>query len=56
MAYNLQPRAFAQLFEHALPEAPSLAQDRKVLALHALRQRPNDAAALPTSYLRRLSR
>jgi glutathione S-transferase len=56
MAYNLQPRGFAQLFEHAPPEAAqAFAQDRKAMGAGMLRQRPNDAAPAYRSYLRRLS-
>ena len=56
MAYNMQPRGLAQLFEHAPPQAAvAFAQDRKAMSAGAFRQRPQDAAAAYRSYLRRLS-
>lgn len=56
MAYNLQPRGMAQLFEHAPPEAAqAFAQDRKAMSAGMARQRPQDATAAYKSYLRRLS-
>ena len=56
MAYNMQPRGIAQLFEHAPPgAAQAFAQDRKAMGAGMARQRPQDAAAAYRSYLRRLS-
>lgn len=56
MAYNLQPKGVAQLFEHAPPEsAQAFAQDRKAMSGGMSRQRPQDAASAYRSYLRRLS-
>ena len=56
MAFNMQPRGFAQLFEHAPPEAAqTFAQDRKAMSAGLVRQRPQDAAAAYRSALRRLS-
>ena len=56
MAYNMQPRGIAQLFEHAPPEAAqTFALDRKTMSAGMARQRPQDAAASYRSYLRRLS-
>jgi len=56
MAYNMQPRGIAQLFEHAPPEAAqAFALDRKAMSAGMARQRPQDAAAAYRSYLRRLS-
>ena len=56
MAYNMQPRGIAQLFEHAPPEAAqAFALDRKTMSAGMVRQRPQDAAAAYRSYLRRLS-
>ncbi|MBH2020384.1 MAG: glutathione S-transferase family protein [Burkholderiales bacterium] len=56
MAFNLQPRGLAQLFEHAPPEAArTFAQDRKAMSAGMARQQPPDAAAAYKSYLRRLS-
>jgi len=56
MAYNMQPRGVAQLFEHAPPEAAqAFALDRKAMSAGMARQRPQDAAAAYRSYLRRLS-
>ena len=56
MAYNMQPRGIAQLFEHAPPDAAqAFAQDRKAMSAGMVRQRPQDAAVAYRSYLRRLS-
>lgn len=56
MAYNMQPRGIAQLFEHApLEAAQAFARDRKAMSAGMVRQRPQDAAAAYRSYLRRLS-
>ena len=56
MAYNMQPRGIAQLFEHAPPgAAQAFAQDRKAMGAGMARQKPQDAAAAYRSYLRRLS-
>ena len=56
MAYNMQPRGIAQLFEHTPPEAAqAFARDRKAMSAGMARQRPQDAAAAYRSYLRRLS-
>ena len=56
MAYNMQQRGLAQIFEHAAPGAAlNFAQDRKALADNLPRLEPQDAAAAYKSYLRRLS-
>ncbi len=56
MAYNMQPRGLAQLFEKAPAEAArAFGEDRKLMSTGMLRQRPQDAAAAYKSYLRRLS-
>lgn len=56
MAYNMQPRGVAQLFEHAPPNAAAaFVQDRAAMGEGTRRQRPQDAAVAYRSYLRRLS-
>jgi len=56
MAFNMQPRGLAQIFEHTPPEAAQeFRQDRSAMAVGMARQRPQDAAAAYKSYLRRLS-
>jgi len=56
MAYSMQPRGLAQIFEHAPPESAQVfAQDRKAMTMGMVRQRPQDAAASYKSYLRRMS-
>ncbi|MEO7161272.1 MAG: glutathione S-transferase family protein [Polaromonas sp.] len=56
MAFNMQPRGLAQLFDHAPPDAAKVfVQDRKAMSHGMARQRPQDAAAAYRSYLRRLS-
>ncbi|MDB5932021.1 MAG: putative glutathione S-transferase-related protein [Polaromonas sp.] len=56
MAYNMQPRGLAQIFDHApLGAAQAFAEDRKAMSAGMSRQRPQDAASAYKSYLRRLS-
>ena len=56
MAYNMQPKGFAQLFGKAPPEAgQAFGEDRKAMNLGIARLRPADAAAAYKSYLRRIS-
>ena len=56
MAYNMQPKGLAQIFDHAPPDAArTFAEDRKAMSAGMVRQRPQDAAAAYRSYLRRLS-
>lgn len=56
MAYNLQPRGLAQMFENAPPDAArAFGEDRKAMSAGMMRLRPADAAAAYKSYLRRLS-
>jgi len=56
MAFNMQPRGLAQIFEHTPPEAAqAFRQDRSAMAAGMPRQRPQDAASAYKSYLRRLS-
>ena len=56
MAFNMQPKGLAQLFDRAPPEAAKIfAEDRKAMSAGMARQRPQDAAAAYKSYLRRLS-
>ena len=56
MAYNMQPRGLAQLFDNAPAEAAkAFAEDRKAMSTGMQRHRPQDAAAAYKSYLRRLS-
>lgn len=56
MAYNLQPRGLAQMFEGAPPDAArAFGEDRKAMSAGMMRLRPADAAAAYKSYLRRLS-
>ncbi len=56
MAYNLQPKGMAQLFDHAPPDAAkAFALDRRAMSAGLPRQRPQDAAGAYRSYLRRLS-
>ena len=56
MAYNLQPRGAAALFEGAPPEvAKAFGADRAAMAASMTRLRPADATAAYKSYLRRLA-
>ena len=56
MAYNMQPKGIAQLFEKAGPDAArAFGEDRKAMSAGMTRLRPADAAAAYKSYLRRLS-
>jgi glutathione S-transferase len=56
MAYNMQPKGLAQIFDHAPPDAAkTFIEDRKAMNAGMLRQRPQDAAAAYRSYLRRMS-
>ncbi len=56
MAYNMQPKGIAQLFEKTGPEAArAFGEDRKAMGAGMARLRPADAAAAYKSYLRRLS-
>jgi len=56
MAYNMQPKGLAQIFENATPDAlKAFREDRGAMAAGMLRLRPADAAAAYKSYLRRLS-
>ena len=56
MAFNMQPKGLAQIFDRAPPEAARIfAEDRKAMSAGMARQRPQDAAAAYKSYLRRLS-
>ena len=56
MAYNMQPKGFAQMFGNAPPEAAkAFADDRKAMNIGVARLRPADAAAAYKSYLRRIS-
>jgi len=56
MAYNMQPKGLAQIFDHAPPGAQkAFAEDRKAMSAGMARQRPQDATAAYKSYLRRLS-
>ena len=56
MAFNMQPKGLAQIFDRAPPEAAKIfAEDRKAMSAGMARQRPQDAAAAYKSYLRRLS-
>lgn len=56
MAYCMQPKGVAQLFDRAPVEAAkAFAEDRKAMNVGMTRQRPQDAAAAYKSYLRRLS-
>lgn len=56
MAYNLQPRGAAALFEGAPPEAVrAFGADRAAMASGMTRLRPADAGAAYKSYLRRLA-
>lgn len=56
LAYGMQPKGLAQLFERAPVEAmQAFAEDRKTMSAGLMRQRPQDAAAACKSYLRRLS-
>ena len=56
MAYNLQPRGMAQLFDGAPTHAArAFGEDRKAMSAGMVRLRPADAAAAYKSYLRRLS-
>ena len=56
MAFNMQPKGMAQLFDRAPPEAVKVfVEDRKAMSSSMARQRPQDAAAAYRSYLRRLS-
>jgi glutathione S-transferase len=56
MAYNFQPRGFAQMFGAAPPEVgKAFAEDRKAMTGNMTRLRPADATAAYKSYLRRMS-
>jgi glutathione S-transferase len=56
MAYNLQPKGAAAMFEGAPPEAAkAFAADRAAMSAGMTRLRPGDAAAAYKSYLRRLA-
>ncbi len=56
MAYNTQPKGFAQLFEKAGPEAArAFGEDRKAMSAGMPRIRAVDAAAGYRSFLRRIS-
>ena len=56
MAYNLQPRGAAAMFEGAPPElAKAFGADRAAMATGMTRLRPADATAAYKSYLRRLA-
>ncbi|MDD5325210.1 MAG: glutathione S-transferase family protein [Polaromonas sp.] len=56
MAFNLQARGAAQLFEKAGPDAArAFVEDRKAMSVGMMRLHPVDAAAAYKSYLRRLS-
>ena len=56
MAFTMQPKGLAQIFDHAPPDAAkAFAEDRKAMSAGMLRQRPQDAGAAYRSYLRRLS-
>jgi len=56
MAFNMQPKGLAQIFEHTPPEAAqAFRQDRTAMAANMPRQRAQDAASAYKSYLRRLS-
>lgn len=56
MAYNLQPRGAAALFEGVPPEvAKAFGADRAAMAASMTRLRPADATAAYKSYLRRLA-
>jgi glutathione S-transferase len=56
MAYNLQPRGAAAMFEGAPPEAvKAFGADRAAMSAGMTRLRPADASAAYKSYLRRLA-
>lgn len=56
MAYNMQPKGLAQIFENVPAEAvKAFGEDRMAMSACMPRQRPQDAAAAYKSYLRRLS-
>jgi glutathione S-transferase len=56
MAYNLQPRGAAAMFEGAPPElAKAFGADRVAMSVGMTRLRPADATAAYKSYLRRLA-
>jgi len=56
MAYNLQPKGAAVMFEGAPPEAAkAFAADRGAMSVGMTRLRPGDATAAYKSYLRRLA-
>ncbi len=56
MAYNTQPKGFAQLFEKTGPEAArAFGEDRKAMSAGMTRIRSVDAAAGYRSFLRRIS-
>ncbi|SFC61404.1 Glutathione S-transferase [Polaromonas sp. OV174] len=56
MAFNMQPKGLAQIFDHAPPDAARVfAEDRKAMNGGMARVRAEDAAAAYKSYLRRLS-
>ena len=52
MAFNMQPKGLAQIFDRAPPEAAKIfAEDRKAMSAGMARQRPQDAAGAYKSYL-----
>lgn len=56
MAYTLQPKGVASLFDDASPEAAkAFGTDRAAMSTGMVRLRPADAAAAYKSYLRRLA-
>jgi glutathione S-transferase len=56
MAYNLQPRGIAAMFEGAPPEvAKAFGADRAAMSGGMTRLRPGDASAAYKSYLRRIA-
>ncbi len=56
MAYNLQPKGAASMFEGAPPEAAkAFGADRAAMSSGMTRLRPGDAAAAYKSYLRRIA-
>ncbi|MES2946172.1 MAG: glutathione S-transferase family protein [Pseudomonadota bacterium] len=56
MAFNTQPKGYAQLFANAPPEAArAFGEDRRAMSAGQARLRPSDATAAYKSYLRRIS-
>lgn len=56
MAFNTQPKGYAQLFASAPPEAArAFGEDRRAMSAGMPRMRPSDATAAYKSYLRRIS-